>query len=177
MFAALSVFPPSDIYPKLEKDLDMTTHEQVPFRTLNGKNCLVDAGMLDILNLLKRFGVVTQFSGEDNMGTGYVLATGQSTRRFEKKVQRLYSQDKLSIATAQIVENFLKSTRVFEFFHFIGDRSFSYCTRTKNLETEYVVERTYSLLYGYRTTYRWPQQDSDQLLSALKEIAAVLNTK
>lgn len=147
-------------------------HEQVPFVNAFGRLVEVDKGLVDILEKMKRLGVITNYSCEGNLKHAYILADGPTAKELEKRIVRLYKAGALSPASEYTVQKFLLGARLFNFSWFKGPTYLVACLRFRRRRTaEYRIERSYENHYGFRITYRWPPKDTFRIEELLDEVS------
>jgi hypothetical protein len=137
-------------------------HKQVPFQLMNGKMVTVDAGVLELMTLLRDAGIKTLYSCEDNLGLAYVCMPMRDGLRFRRLI-RWTGLDKKFLSGHREVRfsGFLSqgTRQLFEFACYIKKRG-----GRKSYRTEHCINN----YWGFRTTYRWPASDNEYVLEMLE---------
>lgn len=157
----------------------MTTHEQVYFSTIDGGETLVDRGMFDILTYLRELGCETQFSCEDEgreIGTAYVVfAKTKDAKRLERMMRKAQNSMHYSLPSRITAGWFVReSSREFSLSWFKNRKDGQTMARimwcSHIIRGCHWIERQYTNKYGYRTTWRWPIEESNFMFSLLQEM-------
>lgn len=148
----------------------MARHTQVDFITANGEETEVDAGIFEILLSLKAMGVNTQYSCQGDEFGAYVLADRKSFRRVLKAMKKFQRRGDYSPQSGDVVWNFFNIYRHVQitWFHWKGkyDESRVIFRRGKknSFASKYSYEQLWDNWHGFRTTLRWPVEDSEKVL-------------
>lgn len=154
---------------------NVPTHKQVLFITLDRRSVEVDAGMLYILQELRRLGAKTQYSCQGDVAGAYVLMDRWSFNRLRRRIVRCrvfggYSEDSLDL-----LREFRSGYRTQDFRTWRTNEAGVVLTRRVlfargvNDLGQFTIEQDYSRRFGIRTTLRWPTAESDRVLQLLKE--------
>ena len=152
-------------------------HEQVEFIDFDGMPTTVDAGLIDIMELLLEHRVQTQYSCEDNMGQAYVIADRKSFKQLERRIWRSYFSRRYSPRSRQVARDFFRGRHEYDFalyltrpetqrtlFRVLFERG-----GAKSKSARYTTERIFNNYRGLRTSFRWPPADSEALRCLLAE--------
>ena len=153
-----------------------TDHPQVPFTTLYGEQVEVDEDLLEILDMLKRRGVVTLASCQDNHGQGYISALRPGMKRFLKDMLSIYNLAVYSEEVYEFVNSFSCGYKATEFSIFLRKgtyRLWSFVsTKGKYVPTGYQIEHYFRNDKLPSMVIRWPHNQHEIFLKMLQEIRA-----
>lgn len=156
-------------------------HPQVAFETFRGIMTTVDEGLFDLLTMLKKLGVETQYSCQGNEFAAYVCAEAKGFDKLIRHIRRAAKAGTLSEVSKHLFADFENGYRKIEISHFWNNRSgreghFYYATRTlgrhlQGKKQRFSFERTISKRYGHRITVRWPVDLTPHVETLLEEVA------
>lgn len=150
-----------------------TDHPQVPFTTLYGEKVEVDEGLLEILEVLKRFGVVTLASCQDNLGQGYISALRPGMNQFLKKV---FSFRDYSDEANDFVNGFKSGFKVVDISIFVKDGTVRFplyeSSRGVHDPEGYQIEHYFRNDKAPSMVIRWPHEKNETFLNLLIEMYA-----
>jgi len=151
------------------------THTQVPYTTKNGVETTVDQGLAFTMELLKRNGVETIFSCEDNDGSAYCLVNGRDMLRLERRAKKLMNKGPLTASSKMTVRRLFGFRHTVELSHFIEDGEnlifqLHFGELKYNNGSASCVTKCYSTKYGFRTGVRWPTSKTSDVNKLLAEL-------
>jgi|SRR6478736_163821 len=154
---------------------DTATHTQLPYTTKNGVETTVDRGSAFTMELLKRNGVETFFSCEDNDGSAYFLADGRDMLRLERRAKKLVKKGQLTAASKMTVRRLFGFRHTVELSHFIEDGTnlifqLHFGEIQYNNGSAACVTKSYSTTHGFRTCVRWPTKVTSDINKLLAEL-------
>jgi hypothetical protein len=151
-------------------------HPQVPFTTLYGEQVEVDEGLLEILEILKRFGVVTLASCQNNGGQSYISALRPGMKQFLKKMLSNYESKGYSEEVCELIKGFDTGFKLLDIsiFRNEGTVQFPLFTSAKGVYDQH----GYQIEYYFRNdelpgvVIRWPYEQTEIFLRMLQEMRA-----
>jgi hypothetical protein len=156
--------------------LIMAEHEQVLFVDYFGNTVQVDAELVDVLNLLREFGVHTDFSCQGNCepswDRAYVLSKTRTILPLLRTILNLHRNGAYSLPVKQLVRSFIRSSKRLEFRLFETHSFFANGKIGKSGSHGgdcYYIEFAFSTKYGMRTCIRWPSLETHRILLLLQE--------
>jgi hypothetical protein len=146
----------------------MNEHEQVPFRTVQGKWVGVDEGLEEILTVLRDNGIRTTYSCEGNYGQAYILFPMRDGFKFRRLIRGTSIGRKFDGGRRSIELSFFRDKGT----NWVWKTIVRFKTRSGvRTRISFKTEHTISNHYGFRTTYRWPSQDTYELQAILKNLS------
>lgn len=152
-------------------------HPQVPFTTVHGKKTEVDEELLDILEALKRIGVVTLYSCQgDEKHHGYISALRPGMNRFLKIMFSISDDRRYSQEVREFIKGFKNGYKDVEFAIRFQDGTYQAWAWnfSKGYENPrgYQIERSWSNDHLPRIVIRWPHYQNETFLQLLQEMHA-----
>lgn len=150
-------------------------HEQVSYTTKNGIETEVDLGLSFTLELLKRLGVETYYSCEDNYKSAYILGCGVEMFRLEREIKRLARQGRLSRRSRKTAARLFGRKHTVEISHFRDQGTnlvfqMYFGQLGYNSGSAACVTKMYSTTRGFRIDWRWPGQKTHEIETLLDEV-------
>jgi hypothetical protein len=132
-------------------------------------------GLSFTLELLKRLGVETYYSCEDNHDKAYVLANGRDLFRLEWEIKKLAKQRRLTISSVKTARNLFGRIHTGEISHFRGKGNnlvfqMHFGRVGYNSGSSACVTKMYSTTHGFRIDWRWPADKTNEVESLLDEV-------
>lgn len=162
-----------------------TIHKQVDFIDFDGQSVRVDAGMRDVLILMKDLGVNTYHSceGEKN-NSAYISANGKTAWKLVKKVVVYYVTRKYCKPNRVFVKMFRHGHKSISIDEYKDRGAQGICNpwrfeiqRGNYYTIGHSIEFSYSRFYGFRIVIRWPRQETYMLRNLLFETCVIDQTK
>jgi len=149
--------------------VDAPRHKQTWFKDYFGRNVRVDEGVLHLLIVLKIHGVCSQFSCQGNtVRNAYFLANTNTLWGLLWRIVKSWAFQKYSPESKRFLRNLIHGYKEVR-FNWIRKNSDPSVAFDNGGDAYYCIEPTYSKAFGFRTTFRWPPEETNTFFQMLME--------